>query len=158
MEMDYWYDWSFAGIPTAKDDDGTTLNIVNSLRRRNKEKINTKNKKMLDFTAKMIVHQQPITPWSIAWQCVRFPIFCMLIQFWIHYQALRLFMKGIVYVPHPDGSESTASRTIAAIMAPFFALRDRLKPSSKTIITTVPTSSSTTNISGGSSGGKKKSV
>jgi hypothetical protein len=56
----------------------------------------------------------------------------MLIQIWIHYQAALLFIKGVVYIPHPQGSETAASKTIAAVMAPFFALQDWLSPKPKT--------------------------
>jgi hypothetical protein len=54
----------------------------------------------------------------------------MLIQIWIHYQAAWLFFKGVVYIPHPDGSEKAASKTIATIMTPFFAIRDYLQEKS----------------------------
>ena len=81
------------------------------------------------------------------------------LAFQVHYQALWLFLKGIVFVPHPKGSESTATRTIAAIMAPFFTLRDVLKPSSKTNVTVAATKPITcTNGMAGGSGGKDKSV
>lgn len=121
MEMEYWYDWMFQGSPGAKEE----FVVVNSLRRRSKEET-------MDFTAKLKLVPQPITPMAVAWQMIRFPIFCMMIQIWIHYQAAWLFLKGIVYVPHPKGSETVASRTIATIMIPFFAIRDYLQPKSKT--------------------------
>jgi len=122
MEMNYWYDWRFQGFP--KEDDNEFA-VVNSLRLRAEEE-------RMDFTAKLKLVAKPISPLAVAWQMIRFPVFCMLIQIWIHYQAAWLFIKGIAYVPHPQGSETAASKTIAAIMAPFFAIRDAVNPKSKT--------------------------
>ena len=48
----------------------------------------------------------------------------MIIQIWIHYEALWLFVKGVTFIPHPDASETTASRIIATIMTPFFAIQE----------------------------------
>jgi len=141
MEMDYWYDWTFQDTPL----NSSTFVVVNSLRRRNlttedeEEKVDNNNanntdkddnhhrnkKERLDFTARLELQTTTaLTPYNVAWQVIRFPIFCVLIQVWIHYQAALLFIKGIVYIPHPQGSETTASKTIATLMIPFFAVRD----------------------------------
>jgi DUF1365 family protein len=121
MEMDYWYDWAFVGIPSSPE---SSLTVINTLRRRSNDQI--------AFTAKLLMEAQDITPFAVAWQMIRFPVFCMIIQFWIHYQAFWLFLKGIVYVPHPDESETTVSKIIATIMTPVFAIRDRISSKSKT--------------------------
>jgi DUF1365 family protein len=128
MEMDYWYDWSFSGIPestaaTTKNEQ-SSLTVINTLRKKSNDQI--------AFTAKLIMEPESISPFRIAWQMIRFPIFCMIVQIWIHYQAALLFLKGIVYIPHPQGSETTASKIIASIMVPFFAIRDYVNPKSKT--------------------------
>jgi DUF1365 family protein len=128
MEMEYWYDWSFIGFPgnssSLESKRPTSLTVVNTLRSRVTNDIS--------FTAKLITEGQKITPFGVAWQIARFPAFCIIIQIWIHYQAAMLFLKGIVYVPHPQGTETTASKIIASIMTPFFAIRDNLNPKSKT--------------------------
>lgn len=124
MEMHYWYDWTFQGTPGIDKD----LFVVNSMRRRQEGEPDD-----LVFTAKLQVTSLPITAWNVVWQMIRFPIFCMIIQIWIHYEALWLFLKGIVYVPHPEGSETAASQIIASIMTPFFSLRDLFNPKSKTV-------------------------
>jgi DUF1365 family protein len=117
MEMEYLYDWTFQGTP------GNDLTIVNSMKRQDK----------LHFTAKLQIQPQPVDdPLRLAWQLIRFPVFCLIIQIWIHYQAAWLFIKGVAYVPHPEGSETAASRVIATIMTPFFAMRDWVHPKSKT--------------------------
>ena len=139
MEMDYWYDWSFVGVPGAPG--ATTdsaavvssgksktsrmpITVVNTLRRQGSDRI--------DFTAKLIMECHSIAPFQIFWQMVKLPVFCMIIQIWIHYQAALLFVKGIVYIPHPQESETTVSRIIATIMLPFFAIRDLFNSKSKT--------------------------
>ncbi len=143
MEMDFWYDWSFVGIPErnlsphlvsvkntgskekwSEDMHSASITVVNMLRKRSNDQ--------LAFTAKLIMEPCTITPFGVAWQMIRFPIFCMIIQIWIHYQAAILFLKGIVYVPHPHGSETVASKIIASIMIPFFAIRDYIDPKCKT--------------------------
>jgi uncharacterized protein len=148
MEMDYWYDWTFLGIPqqiqrkhitnnyngnntaastttstTSSSQHTNSITIVNTLRKRSNDKVS--------FTAKLIMDAQPISPITVTWQMIRFPFFCMLIQIWIHYQAALLFVKGIIYVPHPQGSETAASKVIATIMVPFFAIREYINPRSK---------------------------
>jgi DUF1365 family protein len=116
MEMDYLYDWTFTGTP------GNSITIINALRRQDK----------IHFTAKLQVEPQSVdNPLVLAWQLVRYPVFCMIIQIWIHYQAALLFIKGVMYIPHPQGSETAASKTIAAVMAPFFAVRDFITPKPK---------------------------
>jgi uncharacterized protein len=126
MEMDYWYDWTFVGVPQLPTPPTTTvqqqpqqsseITVVNTLRRRGNDQV--------VFTAKLVMDARPMTPLQVAWQMIRFPTFCFLIQLWIHYQAAWLFIKGIVYVPHPQGCETAASKAIATIMVPFFAVRD----------------------------------
>jgi len=143
MEMDYFYDWSFIGIPGAppavtptpsdvnanqnqnssfnkQQPQSTTktnsITVVNTLRKRKNNRI--------EFTAKLVMESNHITPFRVVWQMIKFPMYCMIIQLWIHYQAVLLFLKGVVYIPHPLGSETTISLVIARIMIPFFALRD----------------------------------
>lgn len=133
MEMDYWYDWTFTGVPQQQlqstfESSGNKgeITVVNTLRRRN-------SNNPIEFTAKLILEPQSsssLSPWTVAWQLIRFPTFCVLIQLWIHYQAVWLFVKGIVYIPHPQGSETVVSKMIATIMVPFFAVRDYVSKSS----------------------------
>lgn len=130
MDMDFWYDWVFVGVPgsnknnSSPDSSSSSLTVLNNLRRRSNDQT--------EFKAKLTLTAQTITPFNVAWQMIRFPIFCMIIQVWIHYQALWLFLKGVVYVPHPEEAETAASKVIASIMTPFFAIRDFISPKSKT--------------------------
>jgi hypothetical protein len=63
-------------------------------------------------------------PLQLAVVILRYPIYCAVIQLWIHYEAARLLIKGVEFVPHPGGSETGASRVIAAIAGPAFRAMD----------------------------------
>eukprot|EP00529_Nitzschia_sp_RCC80_P025740 CAMPEP_0113468134 /NCGR_PEP_ID=MMETSP0014_2-20120614/15192_1 /TAXON_ID=2857 /ORGANISM="Nitzschia sp." /LENGTH=522 /DNA_ID=CAMNT_0000360501 /DNA_START=48 /DNA_END=1616 /DNA_ORIENTATION=+ /assembly_acc=CAM_ASM_000159 len=98
----------------------------------------------LAFRAKLELDCYPATsPIRVAYQIIRFPIYCFIIQVWIHWEAVWLLVKGVVYVPHPDESETTVSKIIATIMIPFFAIRDMTNPQSQTA--TAKTTTTTTN-------------
>ena len=127
MEMDYLYDWTFQGRPALlqekdvsfnnnnNNNNNNTMTVVNTMRRDT----------TIHFTAKLVV--EPISlhnPISIVWQyMIRYPVFCGIIQLWIHWQALLLFWKGVSFIPHPDGEETAASKAIAVVMAPFLAMK-----------------------------------
>jgi DUF1365 family protein len=131
MEMEYKYDWTFSEtfISTAKSNNSTSNNnnnnnnnndiqIINDMRRNDDD--------ALAFRARMQVKRTSLHPFRAAWHLSSFPVYCLIIQIWIHYQAFWLFCKGVTFQPHPEGSETAASRMIGAIMAPFFALQDIL--------------------------------
>ena len=57
-------------------------------------------------------------------RCVlRFPLITWAVQFLIHLQALRLWVKNVPFHPHPDGTETAASRFVAALAAPLWKLQ-----------------------------------
>jgi DUF1365 family protein len=120
MEMNYLYDWTFQEEITK--DVVSDLDVVTSMRDTNLDR--------LQFTARMQV-QRKTSFWSMLVFLLQYPMFCLVIQLWIHYEAFWLFVKGIPYIPHPTGSETTASRIIGTLMMPLFALQDRWKTMSK---------------------------
>ena len=123
MEMEYTYDWTFAGqdqVFGQGADVDKALRVTTSMLRPADKKT--------QFTATMKVRRAGIDPMILAWQLAWYPSYCFIIQFWIHYEAFWLFWKGVAYCPHPDGSETTASRIIGAVMTPFFELQTWLAP------------------------------
>ena len=66
-------------------------------------------------------------PLQFARVICRFPIYCFIIQVWIHYEALRLLMKGVSFIPHPEGSETAASKAIEVTMRPIFAAMEAVR-------------------------------
>lgn len=76
------------------------------------------------FNAYFDIRRRPFHPLGLCWQLVRMPAYCAIIQIWIHVEAFRIFFKGVEFVPHPEGTETGASRVIGQMMAPFFAAKD----------------------------------
>jgi hypothetical protein len=92
------------------------------------------------FHARMLVHAASASAargsgtslWSIAWHMSCYPAFGMIVQIWIHYQALWLFLiRGVEFQPHPRGTETPASKIIGTMMTPYFVLRERLNDRSR---------------------------
>lgn len=108
MDMDHMYDWTFWEL------DEDFISLYGSM---------TKGD-VRQFTANVDIFPIPFTPFRLAWQLIQFPFYCAIIQVWIHIEAFWLFKKGVAYQPHPEGSETTASRLIGSIMTPLFALKD----------------------------------
>ena len=44
------------------------------------------------FNAHVELHPKGMQPFMLAWQLIRFPVYCILIQIWIHYEAFWLFV------------------------------------------------------------------
>ncbi len=168
MEMDYNYEWKFTNFSiqppataTQKESDHTTdiasiptsIHIINNLRPIAvvaSTKTNTLPSSSnghtngLQFSAVMHVHRYSMHPYRILYYMIMYPMYCMIIQIWIHVQAFYLFSKGIAYQPHPLGSETSISRFIGRMMEPFFYIRDQyMSATGTTSGTTQPQSSST---------------
>ena len=106
---------------------------------------NGNNNNSLQFSAVMHVHRYSMHPYRIVYYMIMYPMYCMIIQVWIHIQAFYLFAKGISYQPHPLGSETSISRFIGRMMVPFFYVRDHCRKATTTgTKQQCPTTSSTT--------------
>lgn len=122
MTMDHDYDWNFQ---VSRD----RIKVEAKMIRRNDSSNESKEEKgILYFTAgfdiQRAVHPTSTYPIQLAKVICRFPIYCFIIQLWIHYEALKLLMKGVEFVPHPKGSETGASKVIAMVMRPVFAVME----------------------------------
>jgi uncharacterized protein len=145
MEMSYNYEWTFTNFtfPDPNHFD-TTMNsatsrqpqqqirVINSLRPLCSPSQLAQEKPELQFTARMQVDRYSMHPFRIAYCLSIFPMYCMLVQIWIHIQAFLLFTKGITYQPHPAGTETWTSRIIGTAMVPLFALQDQWRKRSAT--------------------------
>jgi DUF1365 family protein len=49
---------------------------------------------------------------------ILYPFLTVRVQLWIHYEAFRLFMKGVSLYPHPEGSQNFFTRTVEALFTP----------------------------------------
>jgi uncharacterized protein len=113
MDMDFLYDWIFWDIPPPQTTSSSLLRINTSMYKAAN----------LQFQAILQMSDSRWHPYTIAWHLVRFPVFCFILQIWIHIQAFWLFSKGVEYIPHPNGTETAASLVIGNLMAPAFALK-----------------------------------
>jgi DUF1365 family protein len=120
MEMTYNYDWTFQ-LPTnsfsSEESPGSTIRVVNRLRQQAAGR-------GVQFSAVMTLQRRSLHPFRIAYHLALFPMFCLIIQIWIHYQAAWLLVKGVTFQPHPAGAETTASRIIGGVMTPYFVVQD----------------------------------
>jgi uncharacterized protein len=121
MEMHYDYDWTFWNFLTDKpSSENSGIQVINNLRQQN----GAAARVVMQFSAKMLVERYSMHPYRIAFHMATFPMYCVLIQLWIHYEAFRLVVKGVAFQPHPTGSETTASRIIGHMMGPYFAAQE----------------------------------
>lgn len=64
----------------------------------------------------------PLTAWSLAWAMLAMPCAALLIHFLILWNAVLLWVKGVPLFPHPAGTESSESRLIGSLAAPFMTV------------------------------------
>jgi len=141
MQMNYTYDWTFTNFVLHESSSSSSATATSKPQDENSSnpppppqqhadpllvRASMKQDETGDihFTAKVECFRQGIMPMRVAWQLICYPIYCLIIQVWIHYEAFRLFVKGVVFVPHPDDTETAISRAIASIMTPLFEFKD----------------------------------
>lgn len=137
MDMDYIYDWTFWHLTdrvvvsaTMKkpiqspliETDGTSKTSKTEEKEETVEHTNANTVKY--FNAFFDIERKSFHPFRLCYQLIRFPVYCMIIQVWIHIEAFKLFFKGVQFIPHPEGAETGASRIIGYAMAPFFTVKD----------------------------------
>eukprot|EP00566_Odontella_aurita_P011285 CAMPEP_0113571550 /NCGR_PEP_ID=MMETSP0015_2-20120614/25614_1 /TAXON_ID=2838 /ORGANISM="Odontella" /LENGTH=395 /DNA_ID=CAMNT_0000474509 /DNA_START=13 /DNA_END=1200 /DNA_ORIENTATION=+ /assembly_acc=CAM_ASM_000160 len=110
MEMEHMYDWTF-WMPQ-RDRISVSTTMIKG--------------ETTFFNAYFDIRRQAFHPMALCWQLIRLPAYCAIIQVWIHIEAFRIFLKGVEFVPHPEGAETGASRMIGKIMAPFFPAKEWL--------------------------------
>lgn len=146
MTMDHDYDWKFQMDKdrivvqaqmykhTTKEEEVDTNRVVEEDEKKDghdDDPNEEKHKGTLYFTAGFDIHRtiNPKTqsyPLQLSKIILRYPIYCFVIQIWIHYEALKLLLIGIQFIPHPEGSETGASKAIAVVMGPVFVVMDAM--------------------------------
>ena len=62
------------------------------------------------FNASMLLQERPVNGASLAGVLIRFPLMTMKIMFAIHWQALRLWVKGSPFIEHPGRQREVTAR------------------------------------------------
>mmetsp|Transcript_24661 Transcript_24661/g.97380 ORF Transcript_24661/g.97380 Transcript_24661/m.97380 type:complete len:296 (-) Transcript_24661:892-1779(-) len=78
------------------------------------------------FYADLKLQRRPFTVAQMIKQLVLRPVFTVKVVLAIHYEAIKLYRKEFEFVPHPDGSETGASRAIEKVAKIFFRIRETL--------------------------------
>mmetsp|Transcript_27812 Transcript_27812/g.36469 ORF Transcript_27812/g.36469 Transcript_27812/m.36469 type:complete len:362 (-) Transcript_27812:294-1379(-) len=78
------------------------------------------------FDAHLQMSRQPFTTWNLCKHLLKYPFYTVQVQLIIHYEAFKLWMKEVPFYPHPEGSETAASKIIALFMAPLFKLQEKM--------------------------------
>lgn len=63
------------------------------------------------LAARLRLDRQALTDGSLAWMLVRYPLMTLQVIGAIHWEALRLWWKGVKYLPKPAYAPETARRT-----------------------------------------------
>jgi DUF1365 family protein len=62
---------------------------------------------------------QQLTAWRLAYLVlVAFPLLTLRVQWWIHVEAVRLWLKGVALHPHPTGATNGFVRAVEALFTP----------------------------------------
>lgn len=82
------------------------------------------------FTTQLLLEKSkgPLRPLQLAWAVlVAFPLLTWRLQVWIHYEAVRLFRKGVPLYPHPTGATTPATRAVEAVVEAVLAVLGFIK-------------------------------
>lgn len=95
MSMDHHYDWRFT-------EPGDRLDVF----------FQNFSRDRLYFDATLSLERRPLTQSALALNLVRYPLMTLKVIATIHWQALRLFIKGVPFHPHPRKATRSVSEKI----------------------------------------------
>lgn len=95
------YDWRFS------QPNGSTL-LVQSANWKDGERV---------FTVQLMLERAPLTRAHLAYMLFwAFPFLTFRIQWWIHYEAFRLWWRGAELFPHPTGARNCFVDTVECLV------------------------------------------
>ena len=78
---------------------------------------------MLNTQLRMVRIPGSLSIWSWLYLLlVAFPLLTYRIQWWIHYEAIRLWWKGLDLYPHPTGASNACTRFVETLAYPIMLL------------------------------------
>jgi DUF1365 family protein len=111
MDMEHMYDWTFSDQPKQSITVSTSMKKAPS--------------GVQYFNAFLSLRRKSLNPITVGIKLLCLPFFCVIIQIWIHFEAARLMLKGIAFIPHPEGATTRASRIIEMVVRPIVFLYDK---------------------------------
>lgn len=97
MEMDYMYDFAFSSPSLTSATQMIPLQV--------RSKMIKESTKEVWFTANFDVTALAFTPRNLLYVLIFYPMQTRLIQVFIHWEALKLFWKGVPTFEHPEGTD-----------------------------------------------------
>lgn len=69
------------------------------------------------FDVSMLMERIPMTSWNLNWMLIRFPLMSVQIFLAIYWQALKLYLKGCPFIPHPGKTSQPIQSDVEASSA-----------------------------------------
>jgi uncharacterized protein len=80
------------------------------------------------FTTSMKLERREMSVLGLFWRLLLLPWLTVLIQFWIHWEGIRIVLKGSPLYPHPHGTETWLTRLIHWVATPLLWFVEPSKP------------------------------
>lgn len=87
---------------------------------------------MAVLTTAMRLEHTPLTAAHLLWRLLVLPWLTVLVQVWIHVEALRLVGKGVPLFEHPTGAQTTLTRVVEVLATPVVWLLTKPPKETKT--------------------------
>jgi len=116
MAMDYRYTFTFSDLLLADDDAASEVGVDQDENERRRMGSNSaplwikavmikKSTNETWFTVNLQMHQNDFSPLMLLYVLVFYPLHTRMIQLWIHWEALLLYLKSVPVFAHPNNPD-----------------------------------------------------